>query len=134
DPHDARALTARALDLSRGGQLEAARATLRAALERGDDPVVYVARGEVSLAAGDAAAATADAWAALRLAPRDSQARALLKRARELELELRGETGDGGADDDDGGEPLYRLGRELQRLALARPELAELAGDATQAV
>lgn len=137
DPRDARAMVARGLGMARQGEHEAARATFRAALEVGDDIEAHLALARLELDAetgrGAGTRAATEALAALRIAPASTRARALLAeaRARELEIELdRHADADGRTDD---ASAMYLLAGRMQRLALARSELADLAGDAARA-
>ena len=137
DPYDARAMVARGLGMARQGEHEAARATFRAALEVGDEIEAHLALARLELDAetgrGAGALAATEALAALRIAPSNARARALLAeaRARELELEPGRHAEAAGRGDDAGA--MYLLAGRLQRLALARSELADLAGDAARA-
>ncbi len=142
DPRDARAAVAHGLGLAKQGQYEAARVTFRAALEAGGALEAHLALGRLELALalgiahgqppgerdrGAAARAAAEALAALRRAPSDPRARALLAEARTCEL-LPGEL-----EARDAATGLHRVAAELRRLALARVELSAIAGDAAQA-
>lgn len=158
DPRNPRATVAQGLGMARQGQHEAARAMFRAALAMGDDIEAHLALGRLELAlepgrAGGTRAA-AEALAALRIAPASPRARALLADARARELEIPGgdltdgsaggskdiQHGQAGEDGQDAaaGAPaddvsaMYLLAQRLQRLALARSELAELAGEAAR--
>lgn len=131
DPEATRALVARGIALANDGQHQAARATFKAALSRADDALAHVALGELELAAsptraaGDAAAAAA--LSALRIAPRDRRARALLADARARSFD----TGNAPASEPDAA--LYRAVARLGDLALHARELGDLAADATRA-
>jgi tetratricopeptide (TPR) repeat protein/GTPase Era involved in 16S rRNA processing len=142
DPRDARAAVAHGLGLAKQGQYEAARVTFRAALEAGGALEAHLALGRLELGLalgiahgqpsgerdrGAASLAAAEALAALRRAPSDPRARALLAEARAGEL-LPGEL-----DAPDAATGLHRVAAELRRLALARGELSAIAGDAAQA-
>jgi tetratricopeptide (TPR) repeat protein len=118
---DPRALTARGIALVRDAQLDAARATFGAALAGGDDIEARIALGQLELAEGDGAAAADNAWIVLRIEPRNVRARELLAAARECELSASRDA-----------EP-YALAVDLHRLAMARPDLSEIVGDAAQA-
>ncbi|ACY19343.1 dynamin family protein [Haliangium ochraceum] len=137
DPGDGRAAVARGMGLAQQGQLDAARATFRAAAESGAAIEAHLALGVLELEhapggahdrAGAGRAAT-EALAALRIAPTHARARALLRRARAQELlphSAESELADEAAS-------VYRLADDVRRLALARSELAELAAGAARA-
>jgi tetratricopeptide (TPR) repeat protein len=155
DARDPRAAVAHGLGLAMQGQHEAARVTFRAAREAGGALEAHLALGRMELglalgvasglapgvAAGvgsgqapgaerdrtAAARAATEALAALRLAPSNPRARALLAEARACEL-LPGEL-----EARDPSTGLHRVAAELRRLSLARVELSGLASDAAQA-
>ncbi len=146
DPGDPRAAVAQGLGMAARGQHDAARAVFRAARDAGGALDAHLALGRLELdiardreharAAGDAAAT--EALAALRLAPTDPRARALLDEARQRELGLASEqpsapSATTGAAAPDAAAGLYRLAGKLQTLALARSELTALAGPAAAA-
>jgi tetratricopeptide (TPR) repeat protein len=175
DPRDPRAAVAHGMGMARQGQYEAARATFRAALEAGGGLEAHLALGRLELDVGQSlgqglgqsvgqslgqslgrgddreraagARAAAEALAALRLAPSNERARALLAeaRAREVlplglaeatpsEIARTGETAETAElRPAAAATGLQRVAAELRRLALTRVELSEIAAEAAQA-
>jgi tetratricopeptide (TPR) repeat protein/GTP-binding protein EngB required for normal cell division len=133
DPDDARALVARGMALADDGQTEAAMATFRSALSRGDDPEAHLALGRLELTASPARIAGTNAavaaLAALRIEPHSARARALLADGRGRELAIRAGDADGG--DRDGA--LYRAISALSELTVHSREIGDLSGDAARA-
>ena len=132
DPGEPRALVARGRALVRAGQLDEAEEVFRTALERDEGCQASLSLAELELARepspGRAARAAAWALRALGASPDDGRARAALAEARRRELEVRRAR-------IAPGEPsaLYELAEEARRLCVARPELADLGGDAARA-
>lgn len=132
DPTDPRALIARGRALEAGRDPAGAQAAFAAALERDPGPEARLALAELALAESTSeSAARAAEWAlgALRAAPRDPRARAVLTEARGRELDVRSGSP---ADASDPG-ALYELASELDRLCQHRPEIAHLGGEAARA-
>src|SRR5690606_30652104 len=132
DPGEPRALVARGRSLLEAGELDQAEEVLRAALERDRGPDASLALAELELRRAPEAhrAARAAAWAlrALGAAPGDERARAALREARGRELEVRAPRAPG-----DDPAALYELAEEARRIFVARPELADLGGEAARA-
>ncbi|MCG8418645.1 MAG: dynamin family protein [Proteobacteria bacterium] len=149
DPGDTRAIVARGVALARDGQRDAARATFHAALAQRDDVEAHLALGRLELEddPGRAAGARAaiQALTALRVTPSSERARQLLAEARAREFGEMAESrpgSNGGGDVNGPGQDsalpsdashLYRIAETLRRVAVTRPELGELAGEAAQA-
>ncbi len=131
DIADSRAMVARALGMMQQKQFDAARTTFQSAMTSGSEIEAHLGLARLELvsdashAAGTRAAATA--MGALRLEPNHERARALLAQAREREL------GDAGPSATDDGVAMYRLAEQLQRMTVARNELAELTSAVSRA-
>jgi len=125
DANDSLALVVRGRALAGQGQTDAARATFRSVLDRGDDLEARLALGALELSADKPATAAQHGLAALHAAPRDQRARDLLVDARAAQQQTPTPLDDESA--------MYALARELEAVALSDPSLADLVPEVAQA-
>jgi tetratricopeptide (TPR) repeat protein/GTP-binding protein EngB required for normal cell division len=129
DPTDPRALVARALGMLDAGQLDAARAMLGLALAGRDEASARVVTARIELAADPSRAggrrAAEAALGALRVAPADPAARAMLATARARELGIDAPPADPG--------DIRSICDDLSAALATRPDLAPLVGDVARA-
>lgn len=124
DAEDASALTARGLELYADGNTAGARATYEQAIRHSENPEALLALGRLELSCANSMGAALHARRALRRAPTDGRAKALLAecRAASLGVQLQKDS------------DWYDLATATSRLCARHPELLDLVPESSVAI